>query len=181
MPDLPFFTLKSHDHPIPDDLARELAGVVIKWSVFENAIVLDTDQMMKFPAVRALATEAPRSFKRKIELWKRAIHTRFADNESYKNVASEICSQGKSVAQHRHQLIHGHWLLPEKPGDPFVLWISEPLDHFPAGSQIPIDVRYVAGVHQSLKKLGDLFWGFNTTRMLHGRRRGGKGGRGHKP
>ncbi len=174
-------SFKSDQHPIPEKLARELAALVIEWSGFESAVDLDSLLMRRFPVVQKLFAEEPRNFKRKIESWKEAVHALFPDDEGYKNIATLICGEGKTVAHYRHALIHNRWQPPDKPGEPFSIWLAKPLDKLPAGHRLEVTPDLAAAVHQRLRQLSDTLWGFTANRMLHGRLRRKSAPPGPKP
>lgn len=166
---IPWFPLIGNDHPIAPDLASAIAGVVIEWSAFEGALRADLGELMQFAIVRGLADQYPRAFKKRIELWKRSVHTLFPNVPCYLEVADEICSKGKIVAHHRNRLIHGHWLPPEGDGSEYRVMLVEGLDRIYRLDQLTADVGYVSAIRKDIKTLSDALVSFTTTRMLHGR------------
>ena len=91
MPNIPYLKMHSEPAAIPVDLATELAAVVIEWGRFETGIITDTQEMMRYPNIQALESSPPRSFSKRIELWKHCIQALF-DIQFYRNVAAEFCS-----------------------------------------------------------------------------------------
>jgi hypothetical protein len=167
----PWVSFKSDQHPIPDDLARELAALVIEWSGFEAAIDLDSQSMRRrSPVVEKLFEDEPRSFERRIVAWRDAVKALYPNDDGYKDIASVICSAGKFVGRHRHAIIHGHWLPPERAGAPFRLRLTKRLGKLPEGCVVPAAVGFVTAVHVRLRRMSDDLWMFTTNRMLHGRR-----------
>jgi len=167
---VPWLNLTTDPVAIPERLAHELAGVVIEWGRFEMTIWADTSTMMAYPNVRALADEAPRSFKQKINLWKRCIHTLYPTVSPYRKWATEICSKGKVIAQHRHRLIHGLWdVSPTTGGKVFRLVTYKGLDQIEAHEDLGFDVEYVAALHSDIQAVTSALVSLITNRMWHAR------------
>jgi len=160
--------LKSEHDPIPDELARELAALVIEWSGFEAAIDLDSGTMKRQPAVAKLFEDEPRTFKRKVAVWAKAVRALHPDDEGYKEVARFISSEGKYVARHRHAIIHGHWMPPDPSGGPWRLRLVKPLEKLPAGYVMLNGVDFVGAVHERLREMTDTLWAFTLNRIVHG-------------
>jgi hypothetical protein len=163
----PWLPFKSDRQPIPDDLARELGALVIEWSGFESALLADIRVLAKSPVVKKLFSDEPRSFKKRIELWKDAIRALYPNDAGYIEVANIICSGSKDVARYRHVLVHNRWLEPEKAGEPYRLLLDKPLEKHPAGHALPVPVEMVRAIHQRLRQSQDLLWGFTLNRMIH--------------
>lgn len=168
---IPWFSVTGKDRPITPELCAALAGVVIEWGAFEGAIYADTAELMQYPSIRKLTDKAPRSFKKKIELWKKAIHAFYPAIPSYLEAADEICSKGKTIAHHRHHLIHGHWLPPpaDADGSVYKVMMIEGLDTVENLKYGIVDAEYVAAVRNDIKTVSDTLWGFKINRTMHAR------------
>lgn len=165
---VPWLNLTTERVAIPEKLAHELAGIVIEWGRFEMTIWADTSTMMAYPNVHALAKEAPRTFRQKIDLWKRCVHTLYPTVSLYRKWASEICSKGKVVAQQRNRLIHGLWdVSPSSDGSVFRLVTCRGLDRIEAHEDLGFDVKYVAALHTDIQAVTSALVSLITNRMWH--------------
>jgi hypothetical protein len=164
---IPWMHIHGENETVPDNFAKELAGIVVEWSRFENGIAMDTAQFMRIPNIRALTKDAPINFKKKIELWKACILTLYPEVKIYTSTAVEICSKGKIVAQHRHRLMHGHWF---KAGDQQAEYdiVSvrglEKVEYFDA---FTVDMAYMQGLHSDIRLITDRLFEFQANRMWH--------------
>lgn len=154
--------------PIPDEFAITIARIVIEWSRFEQGLASDTSTMMHYPIVQALAHEAPRSFSKKVELWRRAVAKLYSSIPEYQAVASDIAKRAKEVAKFRNHLVHGTWDLsgPNAEGGWRVsnvraLVVIEKMD------QMIVTQALLDQLHQEIQDLSDDIFGFITTKMLH--------------
>ena len=151
---VPWQPLVSNQTTVPEPLAVALAGVVIEWSRFELMLVSHTSTMMAVPNIRQLADKAPKSFKGKIDLWKRCISCLYPKIDLYQKHAAEICSKGKIIALHRNRLIHSLWEMEdfEETGQLRIL-SYEGLEFVEKHENLSIDTEYVATLHQDILTL----------------------------
>ncbi len=165
---VPWFNLKSDPYTIPEEFAHELAAIVVQWGSFEMSLVSDTSTMMAYPNVRELAKEAPRSFTRKIELWKRCTNTLYPTVDLYRNSAKEICSKGKAISKHRNRLIHGTWnpLNESEPGD-FRIVSYTGLEYVDEMTDLIVDLAYVKALHADICVLNDALYSLIANKMMH--------------
>jgi hypothetical protein len=166
-PALPFYKLQAKPYPIPADLARELAAVVIEWGAFENIIETDLGQLRMFPIVAKLADAMPGAFGAKLKLWKRSIDTLFPTVHLYRRVAEEIYTKSREVALVRHRIIHGLWR-HGGDDDPMAFTVLAGLYRPKAAAYFRVDAAFLAMVAGDIKKLSDTAWSLNATRQLHG-------------
>lgn len=161
--------MTSERYQIPDKLASELASVVIEWGKFEMALVTDTSIMMAYPIVQKLADEAPRSFKKKIELWKRCVDALYPTVTLYRHWASEICKNGKVVSRQRNRLIHGIWDISEsKSPGLFRVTTFKALHYVEQHEDKGFGVDYVEALRDDIRTLSDALYSLTINRMLHG-------------
>ena len=165
--EIPWIPMECVENPISPELAMAIAGVVVEWSAFESMIVTDTSNLMLYSIVRKLADSRPRSFKQKIELWKRAVHALYPTVRCYLEAADEICSKGKAISHYRHLLIHGHWLPPQGDGSQYEVLMVEGLDTVEKLSHVTATVSHVINVRNDIKTVSDALFGFMCNRMWH--------------
>jgi hypothetical protein len=162
---IPYFQSRTKPHDISAELAQELAAILIEWGSFENAIVLDLDQLRQYPQVKKLAEDVPYGFARKIELWKRSVYALFKGIPFYKNTAREICSKGKIVAAKRHRVVHGHWRPhKDKPGTFQVVF---GFDRRQVLGAYDVDLKFAADLHRDIKTMTEAVYSFLISRMMH--------------
>ena len=171
MPDesnLPFFSLTAKPYTIPDDLARELAAIVIEWGGLESAITTDLESMRMWPVARALtdSDSLPGAFGGRLKLWRRSIAALYPSIKSYNDIAEEISVKARAVGVHRHRVIHGLWQQDEDdPKSFYVLTALDRLRKDPA--YFKADVEYLAALHTDIKNISAHIWGFVVSRQLH--------------
>jgi hypothetical protein len=162
---LPFFRLEAKPYKIPDDLARELAAIVIEWGGLENAVTVDLEQLRMFKAASDLADAIPGTFGMKLKLWRRNYATLFPTIKRYNDIAENIFSNARIVGIQRHRLIHGLWRPAED--DPNGFYILTAIDRRKDPAYFKADVRFLAAVHEDIKKLSNAVWSLNASRQLH--------------
>jgi hypothetical protein len=165
---LPFFTLTANPYTIPDDLARELAAIVIEWGGLENAITADLESMRMWPVVRALTDSdaLPGTFGGRLKLWRRSIAALYPSIKSYNDIAEEIATKARAVGIHRHRIIHGYWQPDE--ADPKSFNVLTALDRLRKDPDyFRADVEYLAALHADIKNVSAHIWGFLVSRQLH--------------
>lgn len=164
-PVLPFFKIEERSYAIPDELARELAGIVIQWSGLENAVTIDIEQLRAFPVVRALSDVIPGTFDAKLKLWRRAYATLFPTVKAYNDLAEDIFGKIRLVGRERHRLIYGVWSpVQDQPG---TFTVMAGLDRRKDIAYFQPNMIYLTAVHQDIKKLSDGVWSLNASRQIH--------------
>ena len=164
-----------HSEPVSIDpeIANSMSSILVQWSKFEMGLVVDTMQLLRFPMAADLAEEAPRSFVKKIELWKKAVHVVFVNIDLYRHAASEICSAGKRVSRLRHHLVHGMWIPAEQSdgnGRLFKVFNLRGLHHLEQYDEVIVDGAYLQSVHDDCRTLADKLLEFSANRAMHGAR-----------
>jgi hypothetical protein len=162
---LPFLKLAAKPYTIPDDLAHELAAIVIEWGGLENAITVDLEQLRVHPIVSRLSDRVPGTFGAKLKLWRRAYATLFPTVKAYNGRVENIFAAARVVGLERHRVIHGVWSPDANtPGKFTVL----------AGIDRPSDIAYfeptlayISAIHEDIKKLSAAVWSLNASRQLH--------------
>ena len=171
MPDrLPWLSVKEDPpDPIPMEIAQLIAAILIEWSRFENAIVVDTHSLRRqFPNIRSLSTKAPPNFRQKIELWRDSVKRAYPSVTQYHAVAAEVCTKGKIVANMRHRLIHGEWR-PSKPGEPgnYQVYNLKVLDVVEEHVAFHVDAEILDAVRNDIRSVVGALYTFLANRMLH--------------
>jgi hypothetical protein len=107
-PVLPFLRLVAKPYKIPDDLARELAAIVIEWGGLENVITVDLEQLrMRAKIVRELSDRMPGTFGAKLKLWRRSYNTLFPTVKVYNDRVEDLFAKALIVGRERHRIVHG--------------------------------------------------------------------------
>jgi hypothetical protein len=165
-PQLPFLHLKANPRIFSQEIARELAAIVIEWGALENVITTDLEQLRMFKVAHDLSDRVPGSFGAKLKLWRRSYVALYPTIKSYHRIADNIFETARIVGLERHRIIHGLWY-PEE-SDPNTFYILPALDRVREVQSIKADVRYLAAVHEDIKKLSDRAWSLNASRQLAG-------------
>jgi hypothetical protein len=142
-----------------------LGGVVIQWSRVEGAILQDTSTMFQYPIVQALASEPPRSFKKKLELWRRATRTLY-NADPYQQLARAICSRAKAASKLRNHLIHGSWALEDSDGA-FTVSNIKALRYVETWESIPVSEALIEALRDEVRAIHDLLMSLIVSKMLH--------------
>jgi hypothetical protein len=162
---VPFINIRAKDYHISDDLARELASIVIEWSTFENAITIDLEQLWQFAKAKKLADSIPGAFGARLKLWNRVYHALFPAIPLYTTRSDAIASKGREVALIRHRLIHGLWRPADEPEGAF--HVIAGLDRRKDIKFLLADAALVGSLHKDIKTLSNAVWSLNVTRMMH--------------
>jgi hypothetical protein len=163
-PQLPFLNLKAKPRIFSEEIAHELAAIVIEWGAFENVITSDLEQLRSFKVVRDLSDRVPGAFGAKLKLWRRSYVALYPTIKSYHRIADNLFDTARTVGLERHRIIHGQWVLDDS--DPHTFHILPALDRIREVPPIKADVRYLAAVHEDIKKLSDRAWSLNASRQL---------------
>jgi hypothetical protein len=163
-PQLPFYHLKAKPRVFSEEIARELAAVVIEWGAFENVIATDLEQLRTFKVVRDLSDRVPGAFGSKLKLWRRSYVALYPTIKNYHRIADDVFEKARIVGLERHRIIHGQWY-PEE-GDPNSFYILPALDRIREVAPMKADIRYLSAVHEDIKKLSDRAWSLHASRQL---------------
>ena len=165
---VPWITMQREPDPISPELSAALAEVVIEWSKFERGLQMDLTVLRRYPHIRGLAPEEPRSFNKVIELWRNSIRTLYPTVKLYNNLASDICSKGKMMSRHRNRVIHGIWLRcePDEPYEYHVL-ATTGIDTVKTLESFYVDAEYLSAISADVKTISDKLYEFAVNRMLH--------------
>jgi hypothetical protein len=161
----PFLKLVAKPYRIPDDLARELAAIVIGWGGLENVIMVDLEQLRMFEVARNLSDAMPGAFGAKLKLWRQSYVALYPTMKVYHDIVDDIFSKTRIVGFERHRIIHGWWRPDES--DPNVFHVLPAMDRLRKTAYIQANVAYVSAVHEDIRKLSDAVWSLNASRQLH--------------
>lgn len=166
-PRFPIMRARGNPVPIPDAFSVSISRIVIEWSRFEQGLASDTSTMMNYAVVSKLATEAPRSFIKKVELWKRAVNKLYVIPE-YIHFADDISMRAKEVAKFRNHLVHGIWDLngPNDQGGWRVINVHA-LKTVEKHDTLIVTQGLLDQLHQEIQDLSDDIFGFIATKVLH--------------
>lgn len=143
-----------------------LGEVVIQWSRVEMALLQDTSTMFRYQIVQALASEPPRSFKKKLELWRRATRTLY-NADPYQQLAAAIYTRAKAASKLRNHLVHGSWALEEREGS-FMVSSVKALRHVETWDSILVSEALVEDLLEEVKHINDLLMSLIVSKMVHG-------------
>ncbi|WP_156462903.1 hypothetical protein [Methylobacterium sp. Leaf93] len=165
---VPWITMQRDPDPISPELSSALAEVVIEWGKFERGLQMDLTVLRRYPHIKELTPEEPRSFNKVIELWRKSIRALYPTVVLYNNIASELCSKGKIMSQHRNRVIHGIWLRcdPEDTYEYHVL-ATTGIDTVKSADSFYVDPEYLKAISTDIKTISDKLYEFAVNRMLH--------------
>jgi hypothetical protein len=163
---MPWLRLRANQKEIPTELAKQLAGVLIEWGSFENAVFWDIQNLREWAVVRDLSPTVPQGFKKRIELWKRSFHALYPNIPSYLTKADDIALKSAFIAKIRNRIIHSHWM-PNPGGKPDEFVLTP--ENFPPRPQPPfiVDTKFASLLHEDVLTINNTFNGFLVNRMLH--------------
>jgi hypothetical protein len=162
---LPFFRLEAKPYTIPEDLARELAAIVIEWGGLENAVTVDLEQLRVWPIVRGLSDAMPSTFGAKLKLWRRSYATLFPTIKAYNDRVESIFAGARVVGLERHRIIHGVWMADQDNPGSFTVLAG--IDRRKDIAYFQPNLPYLKAVHEDIKKLSSAVWSLNSSRQLH--------------
>jgi len=132
------------------------------------ALQVDLEGLRRWPGITQLSPEMPRSFDKKLKLWRRSVRKLFDQIDSYQAVADHIRDEGLRLAPKRNHLIHGLWAIA---GAEDGAWVVQSYKNAgKAGYQIErstVDAGRLEGTSAAILKLGGDIAGFMASRMLH--------------
>jgi hypothetical protein len=167
--ELPMMRINGEPLQLPADFAVALAHVVVEWSRLEDAIERDLDWMMRFKVVAELAQEPPRSFNKKLELWRRAVNTLFRTIPQYRQMAAMVVPRAKEAAKLRNHLVHGMWPHQNPPPERFKIMSMTPVgDGTFRVQQAVIGREDLERLTAEILDIAGLVLGLTVSRMLHG-------------
>jgi hypothetical protein len=159
------FGVTSDPLPMSDRLFSLIGEIVIHWTRVEAALLQDTSSMFRHRIVQDLATEPPRSFKKKLELWRRATRKLYAV-PAYQDLATTICTRAKAASKLRNHLMHGVWSLEEREGAFTVSSVSA-LRHIEQWDSVQVSENLLEALLQEIKDVDRLLMGLIVSKMLH--------------
>lgn len=162
----PFYRVQANTYPIPADLARELAAVIIEWGALETVIALDLEQLRVHAPVRKLSDIVPSAFGAKLKLWRRSYSTLFPSVTLYQSAAEEIFTKTREVGLARHKIIHGLWRHGGDK-DPEAFSVVAGLDRPKDVTYFRVDAKLLGMLATDIRTLKDYAWSLNATRQLH--------------
>jgi hypothetical protein len=164
----PMFRVNGQPVVLPDEFAKALAQIVVEWSRLESAIASDTTSTMNMlPALADMATEAPRSFKKKLDLWSKVTKRAFGSIPQYCQVVDHIVPRARTAALIRNHLIHGHW--PISGVGPTGEYQIHNFEGLKQGrlTRMTVTQDVLDEVLAEILDLAGTVYGFTMTRMLH--------------
>jgi len=162
-------TLTGPAIPVEPRFAAALASIVIEWSRVETSLVTDLEGLRQFPGVSDLSPEMPRSFDRRLKLWRKSVRHLFPTIESYQLVADNIRDRACDLAPKRNHLIHGLWDI-EGVAQSGVWTVRSHKAAKGGGYHLlrsEVDADSLEGTAQAIVKLSGDILGFLASRMLH--------------
>lgn len=165
---LPWLHVKGDEKVVPPELATHLAGILIEWGSFENAVLMDCEDLRQWPVVKSLVPEIPQGFAKRIELWKRSIDALYPTIRLYVTSAKEITEKSKFVAKRRNRIIHGHWM-PNPGGKPDEFVLLPENYPYGKGGLTPFDTELAGMLFHDVMAVSNAFHSFLVTRMIHAR------------
>lgn len=160
-----FLKVTAKPYSIPDDLARELAAIIIEWGGLENAITVDLEQLRMWEIVRKLTDVLPGGFGAKLKLWRRSIAALYPTINLYNDVADGVVAAAKTVGIHRHRIIHGLWRPDET--NPSEFYVLTAIDRRKDPAYFKADVKFLTALHEDIRKICAQVWSLNLTRQTH--------------
>lgn len=167
----PIIALKGEPIMVAPEFGLALAAIVIEWSRVEIGFDMDLNSLRQFPGIAELSPEMPRSFNKKVKLWRRSVKTIAPAIEAYQAYADHIRDSALKLALIRNLLVHGLWRIdgPEPDGKWPVQSQKQTADGFQLIKAAPNAADLEETLADIMKLAGDIN-GFHLSRMLHQQR-----------
>jgi hypothetical protein len=163
----PMMGIKSDALPMPPEMFTVIGEIVVLWSRVETALESDTSIMMQYPVVRRLASEAPRGFKKKLELWRRAVRALYPSVTMYQEHASAFVEAARKVSKLRNHLIHGMWSLQPAETGGYPVTLMRALDRVEQMDTIEFSMGLVTALLEDIRTLDNHIATFIVSKMWH--------------
>jgi hypothetical protein len=166
-PKVPIYGVTSEPLPMQPEMFEALGQIVVLWSRIENAVVQDLHDMRKWPIAEDIAEEIPRTFDKKLELWRKSVRALYPKVVAYQGLANQFSSGAKDVAGIRNHLIHGTWALEADENEEFKVTNIRRVKGDDRIETLWVGTEKVQALLNDVLKLDSWIMGFIVTKMLH--------------
>ena len=156
--------LKLKQREFTPEILQEIGSIVICWADLEDAFDSDLDWLSKYPDVSALLPdERPISFKKRLDLWRKAARTALKDYPDFHARILEVSRKSKNLSEWRNALNHGH--LKMKDGE-CILWTKKYVGHDLTRGEYAFPTTALKQLAANIRNLTSEVHAFNVNRLL---------------